>query len=344
MRVRRNAPPGRLLFHAAGIAALVMLATTAPAAAADDQARGWYAALDLAFTQPNSLDQHYADQMDFSSGSPRGERLVLENDTDSTFRLAVGYRFGKGLGSLQVSYWTFDNDDRQEGAIAGYVVPAIFGSGYYGTYYGGYYGAYLFNPDVTATSSVKATTMDVDYVRPMPVGEKLTVNWLAGLRVATYEEDQGFVGNDGGGDYIQTKHIESDAMGLRVGALVRFGFTKRFNLEGGMAASFLQADTEGTASQTFPGGAFETRHAEDDSIRGTIWDFDVRALWTSGPLDYYVGYTASTWDGMVSDPVPANTAQGVIPVFLPFPSPARDRDSIGFNGWHAGVVWRFGGG
>jgi hypothetical protein len=342
MRVRRHAPPGRLLLHIAGIASLVMLATANPAFAADDQARGWYAALDLALAQPNSLDQHYADVTDFSSGTPRSERLVLENDADSTFRLSVGYRFGKGLGSLQVSYWTFDNDDRQEGAVAGYVVPAIFGSGYYGTYYGGYYGAYLANPAVTATSSVKATTMDVDYQRPMAAGEKTTINWLMGLRLATYEEDQGFVGNDGGGDYIQTKHIESDAAGFRFGASARFAFTKSFSLQGGVAMSFLQADTEGTASQTFPGGAIETRHAEDDYIRGTIWDFDLRALWTFGALDYYVGYTASSWEGMVADPVPANTAADSFPTFLPFPSPARDRESIGFNGWQAGVVWRFG--
>ena len=268
---------------------------------------------------------------------------MLENDTDSTFRLQVGYRFGKGLGSLQVSYWTFDNDDRQEGAVAGYVVPAIFGSGYLNSYYGGGYSYYLTDPGVTATSSLEATTLDVDYQRPLVVGEKTTLNWLMGLRVATYEEDQGFVGNDGGGDYIQTKHIESNAAGFRFGTSARFDFTKSFSLQGGLAVSFLQADTEGIATQQFPGGAVETRRAADDYVRGTIWDFDMRAQWSSGPLDYYVGYTASTWEGMVADPVPGNPATGASP-FLPPATPARGRESIGLDGWHAGVVWRFGGG
>src|SRR5262249_7134444 len=153
-------------------------------AAAPDY-KGWYANLDLALTQPDSLDQHYANHIQFrGSGRFENERLVLDNDADATFRLDVGYSWAK-KGSLQLSWGQFDNDDHHDDTLNGGVYPTIFG-------YGAYGGAYVYNSagvDFEASSSVKASTWDVDYVRPMSAGDKFSVRWLAGLRVASYEED-----------------------------------------------------------------------------------------------------------------------------------------------------------
>jgi hypothetical protein len=328
----------------AGIAALLMLVLATPAAAADQQ-EGWFAALDVALTQPNSLDHHYADQLDFSGPFPQTNRLVLENDDDTTFEVGIGYNFGGSLGSLKVSYWGYDNDQTESGFVPGFSTPAVFGSGYYTSFYsvyygGGYiYGMTLYDADLTVQSDIKATTIDVDYVRPVNTGEKTTLNWLAGLRVATFEEDLGYAGDDGFVVYSQGRHLETDAAGFRVGVAADFNFTEHFGMVTGMAVSFMQADTEGISFQDFDGGAFETRTAEDDNVFGTIWDFDLKFLWTGGRLDYYLGYSVSVWDGLVTNPVPPNGLG-----FLPGVSAPRTRDSIGFNSVHGGVIWRFGGG
>ncbi len=316
------------------LALLVMLFGSSPALGAEEGYKGWFAALDVALAQPNSLDQHFANVFDTSvAGAAPGTRLLMDNDSDTTFRVDFGYGFGKGLGSLHASYWSFDNDDEMTGSATGAFYPSIFGDGYnYGT-------QDLDSPTFTSTSSVKATVADLDYVRSMSAGDKFEVKWLLGLRVATYEEDQAFTGSDASYTYAQAKSIESDAIGLRVGATATFGFSEHFNLEAGMALSFLQADTEGTSTQGCTAGLgcpfAEAVTASDDNIRGAIRDYDVRAVWSFKHLDYFLGYAVSEWDGLVADPLPPGAnGEG--------PHERRGRETIAFNSVHAGVVWRFG--
>jgi len=334
----------RLPAHPAAfaVAALSIWAFATPAAAADKDFRGWFAALDLALTQPNSLDQHFASRVDsLTPEAVVGERLVLENDSDATFRASVGYNFGLDLGSLQVSYWSFDNDDSQTGTVAGALVPTIFGYGYN-------LSMYISNPAFAAGSSVKASTADLDYTRSIEVGDNFKLRWLAGLRVASYEEEQAFAGTDGTYSYFQDKRIDADALGLRVGATGVFDFTEHFRLEGGMSVSFLQGNTKGKASEASDSTFFciggvapcsETLEGEDEYVRGEIRDLDLRAVWGAGPVDVSIGYSASFWDGLVKDPVPANGASG-----FSFAGEGPSRDGISFNSLHVGILWKFGGG
>jgi hypothetical protein len=344
MEVKRKSPRRRTRLAGAAFSILVVLAVSAPnAAAADKDFKGWFAALDLALTQPNSLDQHFGDSINAANPSAtKMSRLVLKNDSDGTLRASVGYGFGLGFGSLQASYWSFDNEDSTSGSFTGVIAPAIFGYGYNGA-------MYVLNPTFTAGSKVKATTVDLDYVRPMDAGEQFTVKWLAGLRVATYEEDQAWQATSGTTSYTyrQGKHMESDAIGLKVGASALFDFTRHFSVEGGMAFSFLQGSNKGRSFQTFvdrasfvcgtpPCSDFD--ESKDDRTRGEIRDFDLKAVWTVGDLEYYVGYSASFWDGLVKDPVPAGGNFFVSPG-----SEGPSRDGISFNSLHGGIVWRFAG-
>ena len=304
-----------------------------PAFAADKDIKGWYGTLDLALTQPNSLDQHFADEVDPATASTN--RLVIDNDKDFTWRVDVGYSFGKGLGSLQVSYWSFDNEDKQEGTSGGNLYPSIFG---YSSQIG--YGMYLSAPPASfqATGKVKARTVDLDYIRPIQVGEKFTVKWLAGYRTARYEEDLNLAAADGNGTYYQGRHQEATANGLRVGVTGVFGFTKHFSIEAGMAASFMQAKTEGDSTETFNGfvTGTATRQGSDDHVTGEIRDYDFRAVWNYGHIDYFLGYDVSEWDGLVVNPVPlaVNGFQGSIG--------SSDRSSVSFNSFHGGVTIRYG--
>src|SRR6266699_1284376 len=320
----------------AGVAALVLLAIATPALAADEEYRGWFAALDFASTQPESLDQHFANHVDKAVTPITGERLVIDNKTDFTYRATVGYGFGKELGSLRASYWSFDRDEKMTDTLPGGVYPTLFGLGYYPVY-----GVYLTNPagvNFTATSKVKASTADLDYIRAMATGEKGSLSWLAGLRVASYEEDRGFEGTDGTRDYAQSKHLKSNGAGLRVGALANFGFTKHFSLESSAVISFMQADTKGDATvEDVTTGGSQRREAKDNHIRGEIMDFDIKGVWSYGRADYYLGYTMSSWGGMITDPVPASAGN-----FVSIGSVNdRTRDTISFNSVHAGFIWRF---
>src|SRR5260221_7282845 len=114
----------------------VMLTFAAPARAADGNYKGWFVALDLAMTQPNSLDQAFATTIDTTATPVMDRRLVMSNDSDLTYQASVGYGFGKDLGHLRVSYWSFDNEDKENRSTTSALYPALFG---YSNTYGGVY-------------------------------------------------------------------------------------------------------------------------------------------------------------------------------------------------------------
>src|SRR5207249_5600076 len=101
MKVREPFALPRIHQAVVGLAVLGMLATAAPVRA-DDDVKGWFVALDIAMTQPYSLDQSFATHIDQSATPFKDTRLVMDNDSDMTYRASVGYVFGKGLGNLRV--------------------------------------------------------------------------------------------------------------------------------------------------------------------------------------------------------------------------------------------------
>jgi len=335
MQMRRRSIRARATLFGAALAATMAIAA-APALAADPSYQGWFLALDAAMTQPTGLDQHYATALDPTTGGQ--ELLYLDNDAGFSGQAGIGYKWGE-LGGLALSYWSFDNDDDLSAVEnSRYIYPTVFG-GYafnnLGTYGLGS-GSYL-PVNYSATSSVKASTIDLEYSRPMQAGERVTINWIAGLRSVTFEEDLGFSGNDTSGYYyIQNRHIESDAYGIKVGALFDFGITQHFSLQGMMAFSFLQGNTDAVTTQN-AAGTLDSLTANNDNIRGEIRDYDLRAMWSWKSFDAYFGYGGSTWDGLVADPT------GEMVNFPVTKSDGQDRSSIGFNSFHAGVVFRFGG-
>jgi major outer membrane protein len=326
---------GRAGIPALLLASALIAAATPAFSAGNEDYEGWYVTLDAAFTQPTSLDQHYANHITFPGGgiASQSERLVLDNGADFTGALKLGYGFGSGMGSLQVAFWAFDHDDEFGSTMSGYVDPTLFG-------YGSYGGMYLLDPTFTTRAKTKATTLDLDYLRSYAAGNKMVVTWLAGLRSAVFQEIQDFEGVDSSAaGFTQHKEMKSTGVGLRLGAGARFGITERFGLEGSAAFSFLQADTKGDSSQVFLAGpTTETNHGEDGNIRGEIRDFDLKGVWNCGKVDWFVGYSMSSWDGMPADPVPANEGghQAI------GSTSTRSRDSIAFNNLHAGVTIRFG--
>ena len=332
--------------------AAVACALAPPASAADIDYKGWFVALDAALTQPGGLDQHYATVMDVVTLDQ--EIRYMENDPAFSGQAAIGYSWGT-LGGLSVSYWSFDNDDSVAETLDAYVFPGVF-SGYAG-YAGVNFGLGLAGPvfngypvSFTAGSEVKATSLDLEYSRPMEAGENFTVTWLAGLRSVTFEEDLAFDGIDSYPDYpvhyIQTRHIESDGIGLKVGAIFDFGITRHFSLQGRLSFSFLQGQIDAVTTQEAtnyfgaPSPVYQTVFDEiktsQENVSGEIRDYDLRAVWSWKTVDFYVGYGGSTWEGLVANPL------GDAAILAT--QPGSDRDSVSFNSAHAGVVLRLGGG
>lgn len=334
MQARTASPTLGTLLSLAGTAAFLLLAATSPARADDKGYKGWFAALDLATTQPNGLDQHFANE---PAGAPPDNvrRLVIDNRSHLSWRGSVGYGFGKDWGSLQASYWSFDHEDSDSGTAPYAFWPTIFGSDYTN--------GVVYMPDATdfkATSKIKARTYDLDYVRPIAVGEKFTVKWLAGLRAARFEEDQHLAATDAVfGLVLESKHLESRAYGPRLGVTGVFGFTRHFSLEAAMAVSFMQANSDHDSSE-MPGtnptpAPTITFKGSNKHNRGEIRDFDFKVVWDYGPVDYFVGYEASEWDGLVTD--------FLVTALCCAPSPADGaRQTIAFNSFHAGITYRFG--
>lgn len=328
---KRNVP-GRVLAIAAVGVALAIFASGSPALAAGADYKGWFVALDLATTQPTGVDQTSAVLVNPTTGF--STRDMVDNDADFTWAIKGGYSWGE-LGGLEVSYWSFDNDQKDDHVDnVNYVYPTVFGYGYNN---GGSYSLYNAPVTYTTSSGIKASVIDVDYFRAMDVGEKFTIKWIAGLRSASYEEDQGFNGSDAIGNYyIESKHIKSDALGVKVGAALSFGFTDRFALQGKMAFSFLQGNSDAEAKRN-ASGTLDQNEAHDDNVRGEIRDYDLRGVWMWENLDVYLGYGGQTWDGLVADPLAGGSC------CTPLNGGGSNRDSIAFNSLHAGVVFRFGG-
>jgi Legionella pneumophila major outer membrane protein precursor len=337
MQLRKQGTGYRGLLMAAALLAAALGASGAPAMAASQEFEGFFVALDLAMTQPTGLDQQYATYVDtvnlFSS------RQVIDNDADLSYAIKLGYSWG-ATGGLAVSYWSFDNEDKVEESVGGaYVYPNVFGVYAYnlGGSYGLGFGVGGLPVTVNATSKVEASTIDIDYFRPMQAGEKVTIKWIAGLRSAAFEETRTFDGIDSlGSYYIENKHIDSDAFGVKLGAGVNFGFSEHFSLQGMMAFSVLQASTDAEATRNASGLFFDKVTSSDDNVNGEIRDYDLRAVWTYNNLDFWLGYGGQTWEGLVTDPINGSCcgASG---------ADTSQRDSIGFNKLHVGVAFRFGG-
>src|SRR5262245_30139949 len=322
-----------------GLAAVLVLAVATPAMA--DEFKGWYGALDLALTQPAGLDQNYATHVDFGDGNfGEVERLVLDNDDNFDFSAAVGYSFGK-MGMLQVSYWSTGGDYSISDTLKGGVYPVV--AGYSPNIGGGYLYSTTPGVDFEAESDVRATTWDIDYIRPIKAGEKFSVNWLAGLRVAEFREDMFFHGNDGYDRYIQDRHIKSSGWGFKVGATANMDFTEHLGMEASVALSFLQGESKGTSSfcDGSCGSANQQDDSEgtDDSMRGEIRDYGLQAVWHQGPVDILAGFRSSNWDGLPSNPNPGNEGGH----FAIGSVSDKDRSDVTFNSWHVGARWKFGG-
>jgi hypothetical protein len=275
--------------HAAAVAAVLVFAAGAPSMAAHhDDYKGWFVSLDLANTQPTGVDTNYATLLDPATGSQ--ESAKIQKDADFTWALKVGYSWGK-MGGLALSYWSFDNEDTlSKSTETNSVYPLVFGGYSYSGNYGLVPGGAGYPVKYETTSKIKASTLDLDYYRPMQAGEKMTINWIAGLRSATWEETRSFQGSEAptGTNYYpyfinQDNHNKADAFGVKVGAKAIFGFTNRFSLQALYTFSFMQGKNDATMTTTSGnvGSGNDTTEqitSSDDKVNGEIRDYDIRAV------------------------------------------------------------------
>jgi hypothetical protein len=317
----------------AAVAVLIAFSSSPAMAAHHDDYKGWFVSLDAAMTQLNSLDQ----------GSPTSSnpltsryRLTTRQGDGQRLRFHLGGE-GRPLGRSWAGWRCRTGRSTTRTRSAPPRAPATSTDGVRRRSYnnGGTYA--LVGPvDYKASAKTKASTIDLDYSRPMHAGED-DGRLDRRTALATFAGDPDVRQRSDAGALHQpdAPHMKSDAFGVKVGARVNFGMTQHFSCEGLMAWSFMQANTDGEATQN-AGGTLDQITSSDDHVMGEIRDYDVRAVWNWSALDFYVGYGGQTWEGLVSDPIDGSCcgASG---------AGHSTRDSVAFNSAHAGVTFRFGG-
>ena len=135
--------------------------------------------------------------------------------------------------------------------------------------------------------------------------------------------------------------------GFKVGASANMDFTDHFGMVADLAISFLQASNRGNltncGNDVPPDNPCDDDRDDlegsDDSQRGEIRDYGLKAVWHQGPVDIFVGFRSSNWEGLVSDPVPP-IGGGLYGIGQ---AGSDGRNDVTFNSWHVGAKWRIGG-
>jgi hypothetical protein len=256
-------------------------------------------------------------------------------DDEFSGRLGLGWGFGNGHEILG-TFWRFETETGgSDSGLWGLPIgpPISDGASYFGTV-GGFF---------DSTVEIRAATADVAWVLEHEMIERLSCEWLLGLRYASFEETHeayydeapAAVGFD---SYAAAKQNESTMFGARAGlrATYRFG---PMSVGAGLALSFLDGELTASSGLT-PSGSANSGLAssstviEDDGRSGRITDFDLRLAWhhSRDRVRVWAGWEQAEWDQIAADPTRNFPGTAV---------PLSARDSMTFSAYKLGVEARF---
>jgi hypothetical protein len=299
----------------------------------DAQTTGFIVYLEALATNPRNTDNVVATTEDVGAYFP----VIPVWDAEISGRLGGGYRWASG-NILDVSVWGYSTDTQgigfgPAGGVTHFSVgPAICSvdpcAGANGS--PGYH-------DIT--TEINASTLDFSFGRAVAMGEKATMEWYVGGRVATFEETlDGVYGDSEFSDlYAAAKSNEATMFGVRAAVRGRYMFAKAFSVTGGVAFSALDGEIEASSGLTpISGQGIAGSYAAltDDSRSGTIRDLDLILSWhlLADGVRVYGGWEQSEWRDIAADlmrNLPGATVE------------LRDRDSVTFSSYKLGVYLRF---
>jgi len=311
---------------------------------------GFFVLLDLAVTQPGNTDQVIGQTLDFAGTSERSGTIAPDWSSGPAGRVGFGYRWASG-SSVSLAVWRYDDDasldaDGPAGGFLDFTIgPSVFVGGNLVSF--GDPGHAAFD------ASIEATTVDVAFARRHELSDTLAVEWSAGLRFASFDENlngsydlcasSGCTGGTflpGEVVYDADRSTESSMLGVRTGVTGRYRLSPSMAVRSGIAVSLLTGDLESTSGLT-PSGTVNTatepatRFVEDESDRsGQIVDLDLGLEFdvVRDRLRLSVAWEHSVWDGIARDLARNPPGQFAI---------NASRDSVSFTGLRLGVSYRF---
>ena len=335
----------------------LFLVSFAPAAASDADHKGWYLAVEAASTTPGNVDTPLlasAPPYFATTGLVDLESNVTYTDFDSG--LAGGVTFGYSWGSsgrLQVSYWSYSDDQDHAGFEAYYPNFNFFTVGPVGSFYYGVYYDVGFN----INQELEASTIDIEYKRPVEMeSSNLTVMWGIGLRYAEFEDElEGqYVLDPGSGDYRfpVSREIESEGFGFTGSVGVAYDFPSEIvGISSNLRVGFLVSDVDAHHSFQDLDGYYATtglKVTESSSMEDgvtTTMDFDAGVVLHAGEkLDFDLGWYFSIWTGMADVALSRRDLlyEGCACESLVSPTiQGEDRERISFSGPKIRARFRF---
>lgn len=335
----------------------LLLVSAVPVAANDADHKGWYLAVEAASTTPGNVDTALlasAPPYFATTGSVDLESNVTYTDFDSDLSgsITFGYSWGSS-GRLQVTYWSYSDDEDNSGFAAYYPNFNFFTVGPVGSFY---YGVY-YDVGFDINQELEASTIDIEYKRPVVMeSENLTVMWGIGLRYAEFEDElEGMYVLDPTSSAYRfpvSREIESDGIGLTGSVGVAYNFPNEIvGISSNLRVGFLVSDVDANHSFQDLDGYYATTGLKvtesssmDDGVATTM-DFEANIVFHAGErLDFDLGWFFSTWTGMADvalsrrdliwegcdcDSLASPTIQG------------EDRDRISFSGPKVRARFRF---
>jgi len=333
----------------AGLAFAAIVLAPAAQAAHDPDWKGWFFQLDGALVTPgNTNTATLMKGPNALLGGINGVESEVEWvdwDDDIAFRGSVGYSFGS-MGSLRVSYWTYDDTAESggtdpydyNGAVWWTVGPVtnIQLSYYYPI------------ADVTwdFEQTIEAETWDIEYARTKQVGNPLTLTFGVGIRVASFTDTlEGVYGFGPPGDpnfrFPASRVIDSDGIGITGSIGAEYDFSDMFGISSNLRVGFLTADVDMEHSLTDPGGyaavGYYPEFTESETIEDEIamtWDFDINFTFHTGSfMDVEVGYLYSVWTDLPQfNLTRTQISASADPIAAPPRIFGEERDHIGWGG------------
>jgi hypothetical protein len=304
-----------------GLAALAFFS----AAFADDQDHeGWYVEVEVASSTPGNVNTPVltsvaADGARGGGGTPpfENEVFLTDFDADASFRVGVGHSWGK-KGRLQVTYWSYSSDEDLSGFAPSYYVSGGNNYNWFGigpTSSIGY--TFYYDTDFDVNQEIKASTIDVEFLRDTSPGENVTITWGIGLRIASFEDEiRGrYLSTTNGPttyEFPVSREIDSDGVGVTgsVGVEYMFGQGDRVGISSRLRVGFLTADVEASHSVTdldgydMTAGSVWRESAEREDETATTLEYEANVvIRLAEKLSLDVGWASQTWTDLAQVPL-----------------------------------------
>lgn len=305
----------RLLSATLALATVALLCGASAAQTRYDYGGGSYASGDegfLVFIEAGVANPRNTDNIVAAAGP---NVIIPEWDDEFAGRLGVAYRFASG-NKIAVSFWGFsaEQDEAGSGSFEFPIGPTD-GFGF----------------DVT--TEIEASSAEVAWVIPHEFTDAVSVDWSIGLQYAGFEETTDGVYGTTSGQLDAAKSLEGTMIGARAAGRLTY---RRGSLSasGGAGLAMLSGEIEASSSlEPQPVGTAPLM-LTDDSRSGTILDVDIRGAWhtSNDKTSVWIGWEQQVWEDIAADLTRNLPDSEII---------SRDRDSVTFSWFKAGVSFRF---